>query len=81
LADIDDTDKRELEDHMAGKLTARSVESLAKRRGRYGDGDGLFLRVLDPGKRVYWTYRYRLNGVDRETSVGAYRRRPAPRRG
>ena len=57
---------------MAGKLTSRSVESLAKRRGRYGDGDGLFLRVLDPGKRVYWTYRYRLNGVDRETSVGAY---------
>jgi hypothetical protein len=40
---------------MAGKLTARSVESLAKRRGRFLDGDGLFLRVLDPGKRIYWT--------------------------
>ena len=36
------------------------------------DGDGLFLRVLDPGKRVYWVYRYRLNGKDRETSVGSY---------
>jgi integrase len=57
---------------LAGKLTARAVESLAKRKGRYGDGDGLFLRVLDPGKRVYWTFRYRMNGKDRETSVGAY---------
>jgi integrase len=48
------------------------VESLAKRKGRWLDGAGLFLRVLDPGKRVYWTYRFRLNGVDREMSVGAY---------
>ena len=46
---------------MAGKLTARTVESRAKRKGRYSDGDGLFLRVLDPGKRVYWTYRYTLS--------------------
>ena len=52
---------------MAGKLTARGVESLAKRKGRFLDGDGLFLRVLDPGKRVYWVYRFRLNGLDRET--------------
>jgi hypothetical protein len=43
---------------MAGKLTARGIESLSRRRGRYGDGDGLFLRVLDPDRRVYWTYRY-----------------------
>jgi hypothetical protein len=57
---------------MTGKLTARGVESLAKRKGRWLDGAGLFLRVLDPGKRVYWTYRFRLNGVDREMSVGAY---------
>ena len=57
---------------MAGKLTARGVESRAKRKGRFLDGDGLFLRVLDPGKRVYWVYRFRLNGMDRETSIGAY---------
>ncbi len=57
---------------MAGKLTARGVESLAKRKGRFGDGDGLFLRVLDPGRRIYWVYRFRLNGVDRETSIGGY---------
>jgi integrase len=57
---------------MAGKLTARGVGSHAKRKGRYLDGDGLFLRVLDPGKRVYWVYRFRLNGKDRETSIGSY---------
>jgi integrase len=57
---------------MTGKLTARSAESLAKRKGRWLDGGGLFLRVLDPGHKVYWTYRYRLNGKDREMSVGSY---------
>jgi integrase len=57
---------------MAGKLTARWIASRAKRKGRYGDGDGLFLRVLDPGKRVYWTYRYTLVGKERETSIGPY---------
>jgi len=55
-----------------GKLTARAIESRAKRKGRYGDGDGLFLRVLDPGRRVYWTYRYTLGGRERETSVGPF---------
>ena len=57
---------------MTGKLTVRGVESLAKRKGRYRDDHGLFLRVLDPGHKVYWTYRFRLNGADREMSVGAY---------
>ena len=56
---------------MAGKLTARTVDSRAKRKGRYSDGDGLFLRVLDPGKRVYWTYRFTL-GKEREMSIGPY---------
>ena len=57
---------------VASKLTARGVESRAKRKGRYGDGDGLFPRVLDPGRRVYWTYRYTLSGKERETSIGPY---------
>ena len=58
---------------MAGKLTARGVESMARRKGRYSDGDGLFLRVLNPGHRVYWVYRYRLSdGRDREMSVGTF---------
>ena len=36
---------------MADKLTARSLESRAKRKGRYSDGDGLFLRVMTPAGR------------------------------
>ena len=55
-----------------GKLTARSLDGFAKRKGRYSDGDGLFLRVLDPGHRVYWTYRYMIGGKERETSLGAF---------
>ena len=55
-----------------GRLTAREVESFAKTRGRYGDGDGMYLRVLDPGRRIYWVYRYRLAGKEREISIGPY---------
>jgi hypothetical protein len=51
---------------MGGKLTARGVERLAKTKGRYGDGQGLFLRVHDPGRRMYWVYRYRVGGAERE---------------
>ena len=57
---------------MTGKLTARSAESLAKRKGRWLDGGGLFLRTLEPGAKVYWVYRYRLGNRDREASVGSY---------
>ena len=39
---------------------------------RYGDGDGLYLRVLDPGRRIYWVYRYRINKKEREISIGPY---------
>jgi integrase len=45
--------------------------ALAKKPGRHGDGDGLFLRVLD-ANRVYWTYRYRNEGKEREMSLGPY---------
>jgi len=57
---------------MTGKLTARSAESLAKRKGRWLDGGGLFLRTLEPGEKTYWVYRYRLDNRDREASVGSY---------
>jgi integrase len=57
---------------MAGKLTARSLESRAKRKGRYSDGDGLFLRVMDPGRKAYWVYRYTISGKEREKSIGSY---------
>jgi hypothetical protein len=55
-----------------GKLTALDAERLSQRKGRYGDGGGLFLRVLTPGRRTYWTYRFRFDGQDREISVGIY---------
>ena len=48
------------------------MEGRAKRRGRYLDGNGLFLRVLDPAKRVYWVYRFRVGKRDREMSLGKY---------
>jgi hypothetical protein len=54
-----------------GRLTQRAVMALAKEPGRHGDGDGLFLRVLD-SNRVYWTYRYRNEGKEREMSLGPY---------
>ena len=57
---------------MAGKLTARSVEGLARRKGRFLDGDGLFLRVMEPGKRAYWVHRFTISGKEREKSLGAY---------
>ena len=55
-----------------GKLTARGVASCANRKGRYGDGEGLYLRTLEPGKRVYWVYRYTIAGVEREKGIGVY---------
>jgi hypothetical protein len=57
---------------MAGKLTARGVESLSRRKGRFSDGDGLFLRTLEPGRRVYWVYRFLFGGKEREMSLGSY---------
>ena len=55
-----------------GRLTAREVESFAKTRGRYGDGDGMYLRVLDPGHRIYCVYRYSIAGKEREISIGPF---------
>jgi integrase len=61
-----------------GKLTLRALPSLAKRQGRHGDGQGLFLRVLAPGpqggkpERRFWTYRFRLGGKETELSLGPY---------
>ena len=52
-------------------LTATALKTLVKRTGRHGDGGGLYFRVIGKG-RCYWTYRYRLNGVEREASLGPY---------
>ena len=53
------------------KLTAKSVEKLARQPGRHNDGDGLFLRTVAPDK-AYWCFRYRVAGREREMSFGPY---------
>jgi len=54
---------------MAGKLSAAKVKTADT--GRYGDGDGLWLRksTKDRGK---WVLIYRLHGRRREMGLGAY---------
>jgi integrase len=52
-------------------LTQFALKSLIKKTGRHADGGGLYFRVIGKGK-TYWVFRYRLNGVERETSLGRY---------
>jgi hypothetical protein len=52
-------------------LTQTGLRSRVKKTGRHSDGGGLYFRVIGKG-RSYWTYRYRVNGVERETSIGPY---------
>jgi hypothetical protein len=54
------------------KLTTTRLKSLLAKPGRHGDGDGLYFRTLG-GDKAYWVYRYRVNGKEREISIG-----PAP---
>ena len=51
------------------KLTPPSLRTLIKKTGRHADGQGLFFRVLGRDK-AYFVYRFRLNGVEREMSLG-----------
>jgi integrase len=52
-------------------LTVLGLKSLLKKTGRHADGGGLYFRVIGKGK-AYFVFRYRLNGVERETSLGVY---------
>jgi integrase len=52
-------------------LTATGLKTLVKKTGRHSDGGGLYFRVVGKGK-CYWTYRYRMNGQERETSIGPF---------
>lgn len=51
------------------KLTAAKIRKL-KEPGKYGDGDGLMLRLSAPGKGR-WVLRTMLNGKRRDISVGS----------
>lgn len=55
---------------MAGKLSIRGVES-RKKKGRYGDGNGLYLQVSKWASKA-WVYRYQLHGRNHEMGLGAY---------
>src|ERR1700740_453517 len=52
-----------------GKLTATAVKA-AKRPGRYGDGDGLFLVVSKAGS-ASWVVRVQKNGKSRDIGLGS----------
>jgi integrase len=60
---------------IMGKLTNASLKDLMEKRGRHGDGNGLFFRTIGQG-RAYWCYRYRAKidgkSVEREFSIGPY---------
>src|SRR5262245_33243120 len=51
------------------KLTAKRVLRHLRKRGRYGDGDGLYLQVVTPG-RGSWLLRYERDGRERAMGLG-----------
>ena len=53
------------------KLTQAALRRLIKKTGRHSDGGGLYFRVIGEGK-VYFVYRYRVGGKERETSLGPF---------
>src|SRR5262245_49341098 len=55
---------------MLGRLSAIRVQSVRK-RGYYGDGGGLYLRVA-PGGAKGWIFRYGGRGRRRDMGLGGY---------
>jgi hypothetical protein len=53
------------------KLTTNRLKTLLTKPGRHGDGAGLYFRVLAEDK-AYWVYRYRVDGKEREISIGPF---------
>jgi integrase len=51
------------------KLTAPAVRAL-RAPGKYADGHGLFLHVVEPNRR-YWIFRYQRAGRERVMSLGS----------
>ena len=50
-------------------LTAKRIEQLKKKPGRYRDDRGLYLRVLSP-RNAGWVLRYERHGKERMMSLG-----------
>jgi integrase len=59
---------------MTAKVTQKTLPARLRDRGRHpvAGRPGLYLKVLDPGRRAYWTFRYRVAGKQGETSLGPY---------
>ena len=51
------------------QLTAKRVATLVKRAGRYHDGHGLILVVVNP-TNASWQLRYQRNGRERWLGLG-----------
>ncbi|PYC20196.1 integrase [Aquipseudomonas alcaligenes] len=56
-----------------GKLTIKTIESLAKAAapGKTNDGDGLYFQISKSGG-TSWIFRYKVDGRGREMGLGAY---------
>lgn len=52
-----------------GKLTAAGVKAISK-KGRYGDGNGLYLNVTDTGTKS-WVQRITIDGRRRDLGLGS----------
>jgi hypothetical protein len=57
---------------MAMNLTAKRIERLRKRPGRYHDGHGLILQVRSP-TNASWLLRYQRNGKEHQLGLGPLR--------
>ena len=51
------------------RLNAKQLLVLPK--GKYHDGNGLYLSIYSPGKGK-WTFRYRISKKSREMGLGSY---------
>ena len=60
---------------MAGKLTARKVETA--KPGKYSDGGNLYLIVSETGARK-WVLRFTWRGRAKEMGLGSAARSPLP---
>lgn len=50
------------------KLSSKTIAALPE--GRWGDGDGLYMRVTDRGR--FWIYRYQIAGKQRDLGLGSF---------
>ena len=53
------------------RLSALALSKLAKRKGVFCDGGGLYLHSDPPGQ-CSWLFRYRINGKTRWMGLGPY---------